>query len=202
MDFEFNSIASEIEYMKSVGFGFIPGMLCAPFLADLRQEIAGLSFRKAAPLVGSVRQDFEQCAFLHSIPRNPRLEALRAATEEFVRRGGFPRWTALEVAINRYEHGGGLSAHRDFARHPDVIVVWNVAGSCRFELLASRAGPVIQDYELVPGDLILLRGTMGDLPRPVHRVAYVADYEPRISVTIRDDKQPGELIGSFFYANA
>lgn len=211
--FYVSDISEAMKEMRSVGVALISGMLKELFRSSLFDETSGLPFKKATEKVGVVNQSFDYCAFLNEIPDRPHLETLRRATEELVQKTGdalfdesLQRWFALDVVVNRYGKNGGLGAHKDLKRHPGVIAIWNIAGSCDFEMLNDRNGEILAVYRPNPGDLILLRGTMpcdglGD-QRPFHRVSNIGGVGPRISVTVRHNTNPGNPIAGFSYLNA
>lgn len=201
-------VAEAMEEMQATGVAFVPAMLKEDFRKRLADEVEKLSFKRATEVVGVVRQAFDYCAFLGTVPDNPCLETIRCATQELVRRAGekladpgLMNWFGREVAVNRYGRDGGLGAHRDLKRHPDVLAIWNVCGSCDFEMLSDREGHVLKSFQPHPGDLVLLRGMGSPDRRPFHRVSNVIGEGPRISVTVRHDTDPDNLIAGFTYAN-
>jgi len=204
--FRTRNISEAIQEMRETGATIVRGMLLDHFREAMLREIAALPFKQAAKNVGKVEQNFDYCSFFGSVPAGRNLETLRRSVEVLVWNGGFLNWRGREVAINRYVAGGGLTAHRDFKWHPDVLAIWNVCGTCTFEVLETREGPVVQTYYPQPGDLILLRGAgPADDPvdrRPFHCVRNIESSGPRISVTIRHNTDPDRRIEKFAYANA
>lgn len=210
--FRLDDVSEAIKEMQSAGAVLVPAMLQEPFRELLFQEASALPFKKANEKVGVVDQAFDYCAFITRIPNYLHLEELRCATEELVQRAGdilsdepVRDWLARDVVINRYGKTGGLGAHKDLKRHPAVIVIWNIIGSCDFELLNDRNGERITVYQPNAGDLILLRGSSAcagsNDQRPFHRVGNIVGEQPRISVTIRHNLNPENPIAGFSYVN-
>ncbi len=109
-------------------------------------------------------------------------------------------WKAHDTVIQKYGKTDFLTAHLDLKRHPHVIIICTISGSCLFEVLSSREGNVTKAFYPSSGDLLLLRapGLSGNLDlddRPFHRVSGNESTEDsRISITFRDNTDPERVI--------
>lgn len=196
--------------MQNNGVSLIRSMLEESFRAELEKELTRGPFEQATEGIASVKQNFERFAFLWHVEGMPRLNELRLQTEVVVRSAGamianLDAWEAKDIVIQRYSQDGYLSGHRDLKRHPGVIAIYTVVGSCIFEMLAGREGPVLESHQVYPGDLILLRGANASedkkYPRPFHRVGGSVSDRYRISATFRDNDCPEKPIAGFSYRN-
>lgn len=208
--FAVTDIGAAINEMRSGGAACVRGMLRTSFRKVLLREVIGRgAFVRAAGMIGPVRQDFERFAFLGCIPGMPVLESLRVATETMVKlaREAMPQlaeWRAMDTVVQKYSCQGGLGSHRDLKRHPDLIAIYTISGSCLLELLDRRDGNVLLSFSPGPGDLILLRGWIAGSSsdaRPFHRVSGNLGSGSRVSVTFRDNDDPTRPIEGFSYGN-
>lgn len=182
------------------GVAIAPKIINEEFREKLLEEIKTHEYKELKTNTNGVIQEFSVAAY-KEIPSNyPLLRKLRARTEQLICFGGIRsliRWKARETSIQKYKgETNKISAHRDLKRHKQVIVIFNIAGSCDFEILKNVNGPVTQLVQPKPGDMVILRGLgMGVVweegmwdNRPYHRVSGNTSEDPeRISIGFRDN---------------
>lgn len=112
-------------------------------------------------------------------------------------------WEPDELSIQRYpRQDGGLSFHKDLARHTGVIIICSLTGEAELHV---KTQTQIERVACHAGDVLLLRApglfeTTEDT-RPEHAVSTVRGSETRISATLRANNKPNEPIPNFSYNN-
>jgi len=101
---------------------------------------------------------------------------------------GASSWEPNDVHVQRYPtHALGIRPHLDLKRYRILIAIVTAAGSARFMLCKDRTGRLLKQWNVAPGDLVLLRapGLGGHADgRPLHAVGGPPTGH-RISVTWR-----------------
>lgn len=194
------------------GAALVKGVVQGEFLRQLIAELENGPFEVAAEDTASVKQKFDRYAFFEQAPDMPKLTEMQLFAQSLIRLSAeeYPvlsEWTARDIVIQRYGADGLLTAHKDLRRHPYLIASFTLTGSCRFELLEKRDGPVVKTMIPEPGDLVLLRapGLANDKSvddRPFHQVSGSLDSGvKRLSLVFRDNHNPDKLINGFRYHN-
>lgn len=177
----------------------------------LQSEVEHLKFKPSEePQCKLVRQKFERIGY-RTIPRSmAALEELEGNIRKYVTSAAvsFPNladWIPNDIAIQKYDQEGYITAHRDLKRHILVIAIANIDGSCRLETLTSRKRATVRQFLTEPGDLILMRApglTDATEDRPFHRITgNLYQFGHRISVTFRLNNRPYEPVPGHSYEN-
>jgi hypothetical protein len=183
------------------GAAFVPGAVDLRLLARLGDELEGLPFEPAPRVVGEVRQETEGVSLPRGLAGHPATRELRDALVGAARTSGvrgLRTWVPDDVEVQRYEPGAlGITAHRDGKRFRRLVAVVTVRGSARFAIRAERHGDIVAEWEVGPGDLVLLRGpglAGARDGRPFHEVSGPRD-GVRSSVAFRMDasRAPGYI---------
>jgi hypothetical protein len=109
----------------------------------------------------------------------PRLAELRDSVTERVRRDGadirgLATWRPNEAGVGTTRPDQtGITSHLDGRWYRRLVAVVTVVGSARFEVTATREGPVVEGWQAGPGGMTLMRGPglAGRRDgRPFHRI--------------------------------
>ncbi|MBX4200956.1 hypothetical protein KW786_02390 [Candidatus Parcubacteria bacterium] len=211
--FRDGEVADALLAMQRDGAALVPWILRESVRAELGREISRLPFAQAVKAPGRVRQNFDYCAFLGTVPVYPQLEGLRLAIQQLIRSSGVMLrsedaecWLANDTAVQCYQSRGGISGHLDPSRFVTIIAILTIEGGGTLEVLAARGGPVLKSLRLQPGDLALLRGAANhgektSQQRPFHWVSTLAG-QSRTSVMFRYNVTPEKPLPGLVYANA
>jgi hypothetical protein len=162
------------------GAAFISDALTGEFLERLQEEVERGPFRPLPEEIGPVRQETEAFEVRGRLTGYPLLAELRRALRRAVREQGsgirgLSTWRPTEVSIQRYRGGAvGITPHLDGKRYRRLVAVFTTSGRARFTVCRDRGGEPVEEWETVPGSLVLLRGPgLGGLRdgRPFHRVS-------------------------------
>ncbi len=198
------------------GAEHIPNALSRSIIEVISYELELVIFSEQNSTSASgVRQRFHSAAFRRSVPKTfPHILQLQQETKKLVRSASpqFPKlktWQPHDAVIQKYTSYDFITAHLDLKRHPYIIVIYNIVGSCMFEILSDRGGHIVKEFRPESGDLVLLRapGLSGNLnidDRPFHRVGGNLSRCPyRISITFRENLEPNKAVPGlkFVYGN-
>jgi hypothetical protein len=184
--------------LTDVGAAFIPRALTERFRERLQREIQAGPFQRLPDQIGPVRQEADLFIISGGMADHPAVARLRAEFVARVRRdgsefSGLARWRPNEAYVQRYEPGAlGVSPHVDSKRFAVLVAIFTTEGSARFVLCRTRAGEVVQEWDVGPGSLTLLRGPGlldAEDGRPFHTVHGPAAGR-RFSITFRMNQQP------------
>jgi hypothetical protein len=162
------------------GAAFVPAALTGRFLARLQEEVERGPFRPLPEEIGPVRQETEALEVRGRLAGYPRLAELRPALVRAVREQGsgirgLSTWQPTEVSVQRYRGGAvGITPHLDGKRYRRLVAVFTTSGRAWFTVCRDRGGEPVEEWETVPGSLVLLRGPgLGGLRdgRPFHRIS-------------------------------
>jgi hypothetical protein len=162
------------------GAAFVSDALTAGFRGRLQEEVDRGPFRPLPEEIGPVRQETEAFEVGGRLSGYPLLAELRRALVRAVReqgRGirGLSTWRPTEISVQRYRGGAvGITPHLDGKRYRRLVAIFTILGTARFTVCRDRGGEPLEEWETVPGSLVLLRGPgLGGLRdgRPFHRVS-------------------------------
>ena len=162
------------------GAAFVSDALTAGFRERLQEEVGRGPFRPLPEEIGPVRQETEAFEVGGRLSGYPLLAELRRALVRAVReqgRGirGLSTWRPTEISVQRYRGGAvGITPHLDGKRYRRLVAIFTILGRARFTVCRDRGGEPLEEWETVPGSLVLLRGPgLGGLRdgRPFHRVS-------------------------------
>ena len=161
------------------GAALLPGWLSRNTAAHLAacDGISGL--KPASAQLNGVDQHFSEartirCALLSSFTA-----AFAAAVQTNADRSGrapsLSEWQPNDWSYQIYEGGEGIGWHRDFERAKLLIAVFNLSGTAVFHTERSSLDWVFgRQWQLEPGDLVLMRGSgfqnVSFYGRPRHKV--------------------------------
>jgi len=174
-------------------------LLPADALGPLLEEVRGLQYRPAKPLVGqgdaAVHQDFDLTT---EIPADAALMVLTRALDRLIGAAlasmRAPPLDAFEIndyIVQHYPAGcAGMSPHRDHIRYTGLVAIVMLGGKGRFLVCDDRAGANEREIPMKPGDLLLMRapGFQGRGDRPFHAVRDIT--EDRYIFGLRHDARP------------
>ena len=150
--------------VKADGASQIPGALHDPFYKRLQNEIEAGPFSPMPDRVGQVTQEVDSfMARGSSIEGFPLLQELRedlVAAVKHEGRGikGVSTWKPNLVIVQRFKAEAlGITPHMDGKRFAKLVAIFTTKGSARFTVCRSRKGDVLQQWDLKPGSLVLLR---------------------------------------------
>lgn len=165
---------------KADGASFISGALHDPFGERLQNEIEAGPFSPMPDRVGQVTQEVDSfIARGSAIEGFPLLEELRedlVAAVKHEGRGikGVTTWRPNLVTVQRFKAEAiGITPHLDGKRFAKLVAIFTTKGNARFTVCKSRKGEILQQWDLRPGSLVLLRapGFAGlEDGRPFHMV--------------------------------
>jgi len=198
---EYADLTECLDDVRDTGLGVARNILIPTFTHDLAAELLKGGYEPVDEVTGKVHQRMARVEYRGVPWRLPSLHVLGLLTRpliqsHFDRFPSLAHWEPMETVVQKYGRHDGIQAHRDFKRHPYAIVIFNIMGSCDFEVLESRDGPVTKLVRPHPGDLIVLRapgfsGEVTEQDRPFHRVGGNTSSDPcRISVAFRHDLEP------------
>jgi hypothetical protein len=162
------------------GAAFVSDALTGEFLARLQEEVERGPFRPLPEEIGPVRQETEAFEIRGRPTGYPRLAELRRTLVRAVREQGagirgLATWRPTEVSVQRYRGGAvGITPHLDGKRYRRLVAVFTTSGRAWFTVCRDRGGEPVEEWETVPGSLVLLRGPgLGGVRdgRPFHRVS-------------------------------
>jgi alkylated DNA repair dioxygenase AlkB len=170
----------------------LPGWL-SPNLAEHFAECLGKEpLLPAAEQLNGIEQRFQKtsvlkCALLSSFQATF-ADAIRANAERDGRAPSLAEWRPNESSCQVYDGGEGIGWHRDFERARLLIAVFNLRGTAAFHTRRSSLDWVFgAEWQLGPGDLVLMRGTgfqgVSFYGRPQHMVNNCSP--GRVSLTLR-----------------
>lgn len=193
--------------LTEAGATFVPRALTEPFRDLLMHEVNAGPFDRLPEQVGryGVRQQAEHRVILgDDVGGYPGVDQLR---REFVARlrahaddiQGLGEWYPNDTSIQRYQVGSlGISPHLDNKRYRYLVAIFTLEGAAPLALCTGRQGAVQQEWETVPGSLVLLRGPgLGGAAdgRPLHTVAGPTGGR-RTSLTFRLDSRLSPSTGA------
>ena len=162
------------------GAAFVSDALTGGFLRRLQEEAERGPFRPLPEEIGPVRQETEAFEVRGRLTGYPLLTELRGALTGAVREQGsgirgLSTWRPTEISVQRYRGGAvGITPHLDGKRYRRLVAVFTTLGTARFTVCRDRDGEALEEWDTVPGSLVLLRGPgLGGLRdgRPFHRVS-------------------------------
>lgn len=165
--------------VNEAGAAFIEGALNETFRLQLEREVSASPFKPMPSEEGRARQEGQIFHMRDDFDSYPCTEQLRRELVRLIRGYasgivGIDDWEPNEVHVQRYVANAlGITPHLDLKRYRVLIAIVTVAGSARFTLCKDRAGNPIEQWNVTPGSLVLLRapGLGGDDDRrPLHAV--------------------------------
>jgi hypothetical protein len=154
--------ADAFRRVARVGAAFVGAAVERSFLRRLRTELGDLTFTAAPTELGEVRQETEASTLPHRLGGFPATAALRRALVTAARASGvrgLRTWRPDDVSVQRYATGAlGITSHRDGRRFRRLVAVVTLRGQARFAIRGGRHGAVLAEWEVGPGDLMLMRG--------------------------------------------
>jgi hypothetical protein len=175
------SLRAALRETSSNGFAHVGGLVEPSLLRALARELDGGPLLRMAGTFGKAGVRMEIDGFDLEAPFEgfPAISELASAFEERVRRDGdgirgLRTWSPNEAGAARYHRGSvGVTSHMDGRWYRRLVAVFTVAGSARFEVLASREGEVLEGRNAAAGSVTLMRGPgLGGVRdgRPYHAV--------------------------------
>jgi hypothetical protein len=144
------------------GGAFVGAAVEGSFLSRLQTELRDLTFAPAPTEVGQVRQETEASTLPPRLEGFPATAALRRALVTAARASGvrgLRTWWPDDVSVQRYAAGAlGITSHRDGRRFRRLVTVVTLRGRARFAIRGQRHGAVLAEWNVGPGDLVLMRG--------------------------------------------
>jgi hypothetical protein len=162
------------------GAAFVPHAVPGGFLQRLQEEVERGPFRPLPEEIGPVRQETEAFEVRGRLAEYPLLAELRRALVRAVREQGggirgLSTWRSTEISVQRYRGWAvGITPHLDGKRYRRLVAIFTTLGRARFTVCRDRGGEPVEEWDTVPGSLVLLRGPgLGGLRdgRPFHRVS-------------------------------
>lgn len=160
------SFAAALRSTADRGFAHLDAVLDEAFRRALWNEIRSGPLRRMDGTFGAagVRMQIDGFDVNEPFDGFPLLGELRdAVAERVLRQGsairGLATWRPNEAGIGVYRPGWiGVTSHLDGRWYRRLVAVFTVAGSARFEVLASRAGEALESWDARAGGLTLMRG--------------------------------------------
>jgi hypothetical protein len=161
------------------GFAHLDDVVEPALLRALWRELRAGPLRPMEGSFGRVRMQIAGFDVADPMDAFPRIAELRDAVTERVRREGanirgLATWRPNEAGIGMTRPGQtGITSHLDGRWYRRLVAVVTVAGSARFEVTATREGPVVEGWRAGPGGMTLMRGPglAGRRDgRPFHRI--------------------------------
>lgn len=165
------------------GMAFVEKALDHDCCRCLQHEVQSGTFEQLPSEVGPYRVREEADLFRITEANLDNYPAVRKVCRELISRvhadghgiDGSDRWVPNDIAVMRYRPGSiGVSPHRDGLRNHYLIAIVTSQGSAPLAHCLNREGTIIEEWETIPGSLVLLRapgfaGSEGD-DRPFHAV--------------------------------
>lgn len=201
--FNYTDLRTCLTQVGNSGLGIAEGILNRNLINMLLTELSQLKFSDVDENLGPIKQKFSKLLF-SEIPNSLQsLTQLKKETEALIHSnaGDFPslkNWLIKESIVQKYTSADGISTHVDLKRHPYIVVLFNITGSCIFDILESRDGLVTKTAYPKPGDMLILRAPGFNSPtsfdnRPYHRVSgNMTSDRYRISIGFRDNLYPNK----------
>ena len=161
------------------GFAHLDDVVEPALLRALWRELRAGPLRPMEGSFGRVRMQIAGFDVADPMDAFPHIARLRDAVTERVRRdgadiSGLATWRPNEAGIGMTRPGQtGITSHLDGRWYRRLVAVVTVAGSARFEVTATREGPVVEGWRAGPGGMTLMRGPglAGRRDgRPFHRI--------------------------------
>jgi len=171
--------ASALRRTATDGFAHLDDVVEPAMLRALWAELRAGPLRPMEGSFGRVRMQIAGFDVADPMDGFPRLAELRDAVTARVRRDGagirgLASWWPNEAGIGVTRPGQtGITAHLDGRWYRRLVAVVTVVGSARFEVTATREGPVIDRWQARAGAIALMRGPglAGRRDgRPFHRI--------------------------------
>lgn len=159
-------LAAGLRSTADRGFAHLDGVLDPAFRRALWREIRSGPLRRMEGTFGAagVRMQIDGFDVDEPFEGFPLLRGLGDAFAERVRSQGsgirgLATWWPNEAGVGVYRPGWvGVTSHLDGRWYRRLVAVFTIVGSARFEVLASRAGEVLDVWEARAGGLTLMRG--------------------------------------------
>jgi hypothetical protein len=161
------------------GFEHLEDVVEPALLRALWRELCAGPLRPMEGSFGRVRMQIAGFDVADPMDAFPRLAELRDSVTERVRRDGadirgLATWRPNEAGVGMTRPGQtGITSHLDGRWYRRLVAVVTVVGSARFEVTATREGPVVDEWQAGPGGMTLMRGPglAGRRDgRPFHRI--------------------------------
>lgn len=160
------SLAPALRATAARGYAHVDHLLDPGFARALWHEIRSGPLRRMEGTFGAagVRMKIDGFDVTDPFEGFPRLLELRdALADRVVTQGsgirGLATWRPNEAGVGVYRPGWvGVTSHLDGRWYRRLVAVFTIVGSARFEVLASRAGEVLETWDAGTGGLTLMRG--------------------------------------------
>lgn len=186
-------LTDQLQMVNDVGVALVEEALDEEFRQQLDVEVSAGPFEAMPSEQGRARQEGHIFHLRNHFGTYPLVEQLGNELVYLVHTQGSaivgaPSWEPNEVHVQRYPtHALGITPHLDLKRYRILIAIVTAVGSARFTWCKDRTGSLLKQWDVTPGDLILLRapglGSHAD-GRPLHAVGGPLTGH-RISVTWR-----------------
>jgi len=192
------SFGPALRRTEAQGFAHLDDVIEPALRRALWRELRSGPLRPMEGSFGRVRMQISGFDVAEPMDAFPRLAELRDAVTQRVRRDGadirgLATWRPNEAGVGVTRPGQtGITAHLDGRWYRRLIAVVTVVGSARFEVTATREGPVIEGWQAGPGGVTLMRGPglAGRRDgRPFHRIGPPSQ-RVRCSVALRMSVDP------------
>lgn len=163
-------------------------------LDDLRYDLKDLKYKLVKPY--NPEKVIEKYFIPEGVPLTvkKKLDFMKDYFGRLVRQSSviFSNWSPNQIAIQRYGESSMISDHKDIKEDYGVILVLTISGQAVFTASHERHGKAFFEEKVVPGDLVILRGS--PLESKVsecvfHSITAALTDEPRISVGFRDRRR-------------
>jgi hypothetical protein len=160
------SLAPALRSTAERGFAHLDDVLDPDFGRQLWDEIRSGPLRRMEGTFGTagVRMQIDGFDVLEPFEGFPHLLELADAFAERVRSQGsgirgLATWRPNEAGIGVYRPGWvGVTSHLDGRWYRRLVAVFTIVGSAPFEVLASREGEALEEWNARAGGLTLMRG--------------------------------------------
>lgn len=173
------AFGSPLRRTADEGFAHMEDVVEPAMLRALWREISAGPLRPMEGTFGKVRMQIAGFDVAGPMEGFPHLAHLRQAIGERVRRDGagirgLGTWWPNEAGVGVTLPGQtGITSHLDGRWYRRLVVLVTVVGSARFEVTASRDGPVLEGWQAGAGGITFMRGPgLGGRRdgRPFHRI--------------------------------
>jgi hypothetical protein len=171
-------LGAQLRRLAEDGVAVVPGAVPLSTLGPLLDELDTLPFAAPPPDALPMAAGSELAVLQGWSGCYPALTALRRDLVGRIRRAGhgirgLPGWRPNEIFVRRYHPAStGMSPHVDGVRFRYLVATLTVCGTATFRV-HDDAGAVHCEWDVEPGDLVLIRGP---------GLAGIADGRPRHSV--------------------
>lgn len=156
------AVMAALVRLPSQGAVHVPDVLEKSFLRALQREAEATELERWPEQEGQAKQRVEGRDVPAPFATHRKICALADALTGVVNASGIRGligWKALEATVQRYRPGPvGITSHRDHKKSRRLVAIFTTRGSVNFRILEARHGPVISEWRVRAGDLILMRG--------------------------------------------